>query len=65
MKMTKHQCIANFFIGFGSIFNIAPLFAQIDVGSPQDDLRNMRNDFKQLGSDMRKGMKEVVNAQRK
>ncbi|WP_198351651.1 hypothetical protein [Glaesserella parasuis] len=63
--MTKHQCIANFFIGFGSMFNIAPLFASIDIGSPQDDLKNMQNDFRQLGDDLRKGIGEVVNAQRK
>lgn len=65
MKMTKHQCIANFLIGFGSILNISPVFATIDIGSPQDDFRNIQNDFKQLGKDMRKGMQEVANAERK
>lgn len=65
MKMTKYQCIANFFIGFGSIFSIAPIFVTPNFGSSQDDFHNMQNDFKQLGYDMRQGIKEVANAERK
>lgn len=61
MKMTKRQCIANILIGFGSILNIAPVFAPINVGSPQDDLANMRKDWKVVGGYLNKAIGTIKN----
>lgn len=61
MKMKKHQCIANFLIGFGSILNIAPVFATTELGSPKDDLENLQKDWQAIGADMYKAMERLNN----
>lgn len=65
MKMTKHKCIANFLIGFGSVLNFSPVMSASSLQTLQDDMQNMHNDLKQLGNDMRKGMSEVAHDYRK
>lgn len=63
MKMSRNtQYIASFMIGVGSVLNISPVFANVgDVGTPQNDLNNLKKDWQSVGSYLYKAMEIVDN----
>lgn len=67
MKQSKSSTyIASFMVGFGSILNIAPVFADIgNVGSSLDDRNNLKKDWQNVGSYLYKAMDTLNNEQPK
>lgn len=62
MKVSKTQYLASFMVGLGSIFNVAPVFANIgNVGSLQDDKCNLKKDWQNVGHYLYTAMDQVNN----
>lgn len=57
----KSRYIASFMVGVGSILNIAPAFTIVQVGTPQDDARNLKNDWQRVGSYLSNAMSTLDN----
>lgn len=60
MKMTKHQCVANLLIGFGSILNIAPVVAAtptIPTNGQMEANKLVRASWERVGDSLRQARK--------
>lgn len=60
MKMKKHQCIANFLIGFGSILNIAPVVTVtpiVPTNGQAESNKLVRASWERVGENLKQARK--------
>lgn len=56
MNMTKHKCVANFLIGFGSILNICPIVAvtpTVTTNGQAEANKLIQDSWKQVGESLK------------